>query len=409
MQPAKNPFSRIIQSAIVLVLAAAFYFLEIRHTLNNYHGSYSGFLRISKSFIEKNPFLKQNPEWKNGLALVEDTGYDGQLFYFISFDPLLQKLSPGAYSSVVDIPAFRYRRILYPLLTNFLSANDPDRFPKCMIYIVYCSQILAVFFLLKIVQHYKKNPFWALLYLLVPGFTFSQKYGLPEPLAAALVLGAFYFYQKERFWISALFLSLSFLVRETPILFAAILIGYELLQRKNYRSAIILSLSVLPYLLWRIHLSFFLGGDTPWQTFFFEPPNLGAPFVGLFDLGNAIWNGSYLKYIVRPAILLPLILTINFCGLIFFYPQGEKPPALAALGYTFLAFCLNYEKVWIHISNAERQTFESFLLFILFFYSIRNQTRLQKYIFAGIFLLWFFFDLRFMSERKTFKAGLFFF
>ena len=44
-------------------------------------------------------------------------GYDGQFFYYIAVDPA------GARPKI-DVPAYRYQRILYPLLVRWLSLGQ---------------------------------------------------------------------------------------------------------------------------------------------------------------------------------------------------------------------------------------------------------------------------------------------
>jgi len=49
-------------------------------------------------------------------------GYDGQFAYFIAVDPL------GA-APLIDVPAYRYQRIVYPLLARLLALGRREWIP----------------------------------------------------------------------------------------------------------------------------------------------------------------------------------------------------------------------------------------------------------------------------------------
>src|SRR5580765_5904599 len=52
----------------------------------------------------------------NGQPMSSLTGYDGQFAYWLAIDP-----SPAAAANHFDTPAYRYQRILYPLLARALA------------------------------------------------------------------------------------------------------------------------------------------------------------------------------------------------------------------------------------------------------------------------------------------------
>src|SRR3972149_9882916 len=79
-----------------------------------------------------------NAGW-DALALVElpresesvtaaPEGYDGQFAYYIAIDPAPRVVAPK-----LDAPAYRYQRILYPLLAPALALGGPAAIPWPML------------------------------------------------------------------------------------------------------------------------------------------------------------------------------------------------------------------------------------------------------------------------------------
>ena len=189
---------------LIVALIVFFFFLgSMLHTLHEHKGNYSGFLRISQEMAFKNPLLKGHTELLKELTLVKDSGYDGSLYYFMSFDPFLTKLSNAReYESVVDAPVFRYRRILFVWLTYFLSFGNPNNFPMTMVYLLLFAHFIGSFLLAKTAKFIGKSPYYGLLWILIPAFSVSLRYATPEPIAALFLVAAYYAYLKEKFLLS---------------------------------------------------------------------------------------------------------------------------------------------------------------------------------------------------------------
>jgi hypothetical protein len=124
---------RQFRSIGVIVLVCAFFFIAMLQALKKYNGNFSGFLHISEQFAARNPFLNRNEDILNSLLLVRDTGYDGQFYYSMCFDPLLRSFTedPVFFKNVVDIIPYRYTRIGYSLFTSIIS--NQINFPGTMV------------------------------------------------------------------------------------------------------------------------------------------------------------------------------------------------------------------------------------------------------------------------------------
>jgi Gpi18-like mannosyltransferase len=89
----------------------------------------------------------------------------------------------------------------------------PERYPQTMIFLLVASAVIGAWFLVRISLKYGQNPYSALIFLLIPGFTCSLYYGLPESICAAFLLAGVSFYLERRMAPAALFFAASLLVR----------------------------------------------------------------------------------------------------------------------------------------------------------------------------------------------------
>ena len=215
----------------------------------------------------------------------DNEGYDGQYCYFIAVDPM----HAAAY---MDWPAYRYGRILYPMLARLIALGQPYAIPLALIgvnWLALGGGTLAVAAWLK---RRGCSPWLALLYGCSTGLFIALQGDLTEPLAYALVALAIYLFdfggRRHVLWSGAAF-ALALLTRETTGVFAA-LYGLALLwgntkqsvvgesspqaggspQRwlvelrarytANWRStALLLTMAFLPYALYKGFLALWLG------------------------------------------------------------------------------------------------------------------------------------------------------
>jgi uncharacterized membrane protein (UPF0136 family) len=161
-----------------------------------------------------------------------------------------------------------------------------------------------------------------------PGLIGAAVNDLAEPLAAALLLGAFLACVRER-WASAwVCFALLPLAKEPLIVVPLAVAGWELV-RGGRRHAVLVTTAIVPALAWwtyaRIHLgAWFTSGDTA----------LAAPFSGwrsaLFGQGR---SGS-----VGLAVLVVVLVLLMVAGLRAARTRG--PVELSYLALAALAVCL---------------------------------------------------------------------
>jgi hypothetical protein len=397
--PEQTSLKNSVAGTVVCLLVFLFFYYAMVHSRDRY-GDYSGFLQLSQRWSKQNPFLNERPELRDTLKIYEQ-GYDGQFMYFIAFDPLLQRFSDDLlrYHKWIDNPPYRYGRIGYPLMTALAAFGQPERFAFTMIYLIVLSNLAAAFFLVRIALFYKKSPFWALLYALIPAFLVSLNVGLPESLAAAFLLGGVFFYLREKFVPSALFLACAMLIRETAGIAVLVLAASEFFQRKNRSSALILVCSVIPLLIWRGFLVLKFFPDYGLKAIPIWGGAVTVPFAGLFELwskaGPGYTGGSAGQVIVFPALLI-----MAFVLSLLYLRKNKNTTDFLFAAYALLAVSFSYLKVWCYIPNGERVTFEVFLLILVSFLAARRAN--DKFYFGSVisfFAFVLFYDLFFLSVK----------
>ncbi len=203
-------------------------------------------------------------------------GYDGQQAYAIAIDPL------GA-ADELDRPAYRYQRILYPMLARGIALGVPDLVPWSMILINLIAACATAYLLSLLLIDRGASPWWSLVPILTFNYLIGVRMDLNEPLAYALALGGLLFYgRRETAWAAVLF-ALAGLTREVALVFPIALVAWLLLGSRWREALIIGAASFVPYLSWAAVLRLLLG-VSPFATPLAKP--LWIPFAGMAYLGG---------------------------------------------------------------------------------------------------------------------------
>jgi hypothetical protein len=360
---------RTLDAAAVALAVGLFYVLVVQALLPGFDRNYSGFLQVGRSFVDRVPFLKDRPDLKSQLFVGSQTGYDGQFVYYIAFDPFLRALqNPVSYRDVVDAPPYRYGRIGFSLLTKLFSGDRPERYPQTMVWTILAATVVGAFLLARIAQHHGHSALWGLAYVLVPGFVQSLHSALPEPIAAAGLLGGYWLMLRGRAgWAAALFAA-SLLMRETGVILVVALAASKVWAERDRRGAAVIASAALPLFAWRTYVAWRLFPDFGWHGFFFNPENLGVPFKGFVDLWRVIQRGEYLPSVPAAATggtFYPPLLIAALVVSVYLLWQRRDGLAAAIVGYACVAVSLNYTAIWANVANGERGTYELLLLLLV--------------------------------------------
>lgn len=361
----------LVASAVCGLLVLVMYGAVVAHRLHaQYHDNYSGFLQVSRGPFDRNPMLRTRGDVRGSLLFADGGGYDSQFLYFMTFDPFLRRFheQPETYALFIDAPPYRFGRIGFSLLTRIVAGRQWQLYPKVMMWLILASLFVCGAALAGIAQLNGATPLWGLLVLVVPGFWQSVQAGLPEPVAAALLLAGFLCWSSGRLTSAGVFFAVSLLVRETgALLLLAILAG--MLWSGNRRDTVRLALiSFTPVVLWRLYVGTILYRSWGIDAFWANPHDMGVPFAGIVDLWSMIGRGDYyngVPELTRAGVMYPIVLVSGLALAVLMTVQKFSAPAVAAICYGAVAISLSYSKIWGHVGNGQRGTYELFVVLAL--------------------------------------------
>ncbi len=181
-----------------------------------------------------------------------EMGYDGQFAYQIALDP------SGA-APYLDVPAYRYQRILYPMLARLVALGNPAAIPWTLILINLASLALGTLATEKILAAHGQRRWYALAYGAFAGLLLSLRLDLTEPLAFALVLWGVLTFDRGRIWRSLPLFVLAALTRELTLIFAGAC-AISILAGKRLRAGLIWgAAALLPFVIWQVILRLWFG------------------------------------------------------------------------------------------------------------------------------------------------------
>ncbi|MFV1859712.1 MAG: hypothetical protein ACC647_10240 [Anaerolineales bacterium] len=236
---------------------------------------------------------------------IEDgsPGYDGQFSYYIA-----SSLDPINVEPKLDVPAYRYQRILYPLSARVVSIGVEAWLPWSFVIVGLLAHWGGTWAVARFLLDQALNPWYALSYGLWVGLVAPIGLGLGEPLAYGLAAGGWLLRARGRVVWSALLFGLALFAKETTIIFLAAAILAELTGQRRGRALVAYLASLAVFIGWQAWL---------WSTF--GSPGLGSggdmatpfewiPFMGLFRIGSVdmLVLGLFLLMFL-PTIVLPAI------------------------------------------------------------------------------------------------------
>jgi hypothetical protein len=230
-------------------------------------------------------------------------GYDGQFVYYIARNP-----DPGSVAALLDAPAYRYQRILLPVLARVFSWGEPTLIPWVLLLIGLISLAAGTWAAGLYLKMHGVSAWYALVYGLFPGLLLALIVDLPEPLAYALVAWGLVLMEKEKRWQAWVCLVLAVFAKEVMLIFTvAAFLAY--LSRRDFRSALGLGFFAgVPFILFQVWLwnqfgapGINSGGDmaTPFEW---------IPFMGLIRIAeHSLVYFLAMLVVFGPFVLLPTL------------------------------------------------------------------------------------------------------
>jgi hypothetical protein len=229
---------------------------------------WSAFILLSESNIDQANF-------EGEVKIYPDAGYDGQFFYALALSPFEKiaatasnphevQFGPSPGSGIrIDNPALRTKRIGYPLLAWAANGfGQGQHLPFTLVLINILGFGLAIGACFLFIRAFEAPAYYCLMPLTFIGAWICLYRDLADHLGVALGLLSLYFLLKDRFWAFALLGITAMLTKETVVfilLGGAVAKGVNVLQRKQFGTALLLSLPFFAYVGW----STFLGWNAP--------------------------------------------------------------------------------------------------------------------------------------------------
>jgi MFS family permease len=261
-----------------------------------------------------------------GFRTVHPGAYDGQFYWGIAVDPL----ATGKVHKAFDKPAYRYGHPLYGWLGWLFSAGRPRLVPAALGAVGLASLFIAAAAAAALGVARGGSGWEGLFIALNPGLVSAAAHDLAEPLAAALLLGAFAAHFRGRLVAAWICLALLPLAKEPLLLVVLALVVWELVQRRQ-RRALMFTSAVIPALLWwtyvRVELdAWFTVGDTA----------IGRP---LFGWTHSLVGGHHHRLSeLGVAILVALLVVLGATGVRALRLRG--PVDLCYLALATIGICL---------------------------------------------------------------------
>jgi len=256
-------------------------------TLARYGGDPLAFARLGTRFSQGDP---QGTE-----------GYDGQFAYYIALDPA------GGWRRT-DVPAYRYQRILYPLLARALALGQPEVIPWTLIAVNLAALAAGTYATERLLGDCGVSRWYALTYGLYAGQLLTLRTDLNESLSQALVQWGLYTWQRKQPGLGALCLGLAVFAKETALIFVVGYLLYLALSDHQRELLVGVALTLLPFAGYQLFLKSWLGdwglgsggaGATP-----FSPVPLG----GLLSIGAVSGRALLLLLLIMiPLVVVPAV------------------------------------------------------------------------------------------------------
>lgn len=229
-------------------------------------------------------------------------GYDGQFAYCIALDP--SNAAP-----CLDVPAYRYQRILHPITARFLGLQNSVGIIWALLAINVAGMMLGTLALESLLVNLKVSRWYALIYALFGGVFFAARVNTPEPLAYGLVLAAIWSAARKQWTLQAILLLVAALAKETTLIFTAAYLAQFVLDRRWWATLRLLLIAVLPLVIWQFVLRSWFGAFGVGSGGAMATPFEIIPFMGIWRIGLEKGIAALLLF-GFPALLFAVVPTL---------------------------------------------------------------------------------------------------
>jgi hypothetical protein len=208
------------------------------------------------------------------IVCLDALGHDGQVHYLMARNPFYRHDSHALLCDFDD-PPYRYRRILYPLLSGGFGLLGPRAVLTGLIFWLLVGAGLVVAASADLCSRWRLSGIVMVLVLLNPGMYLSAQVLTADVLATGLALAGVVLWFQQREIFAALMLADAVLVRETSLLVSLSLVLPLLAQRRIRPALFLAAASGLPWVAWSLWVRWAIPGGNGLGR-------LSPPLVGIF-------------------------------------------------------------------------------------------------------------------------------
>ena len=229
--------------------------------------------------------------------------------YFIDYDGYFSSeiaLHGFEVTPVFDKPAYRFQRILYPMVARSLALARPELIPWMLIMVNMAAITIGTWLTEELLDDLGTSRWYALIYGLYGGQFVALRTNLNEPMAQMLVAWAMLAYSRERRGWAIFAFALAGLTKETALIFGAAYALYHL-WLGQWRWAVSFGLTSLPYFLYQFGIEQWLGQS----GFAASEPFFWIPLQGWFQASQV----NFLAFLLISIPIVPMSILPTLAGL----------------------------------------------------------------------------------------------
>jgi hypothetical protein len=259
-------------------------------------------------------------------------GHDGKYFFAQANDPWY--LEPERNAVVLDRPAYRGQRMLFPVIAGGFGLFPPGVTVWAMLVTNLLAMAIGAMLAAKLAESWGGATWLGLLVPLNIGLLFELEIGGAGILAYACCLGALYALVIDRTWLASFLFAAAGLSREVMVLFAVGVFVLWWLERRELPWRLVIA-PLVAMAVWYVYLHVRLAGIRGVGQ---GTENFAAPFLGIVEALR-----SWIRDPIELLYNLPLLAIV-----FVFVPialRSRLPIAWGALPFVALATILSVN-VW---------------------------------------------------------------
>jgi hypothetical protein len=319
----------VLAAAITVAVAIAWSALRV-YTV--YNGNWTALFYVGEMFSMPKEVAERS-------VRNTSTGYDGQFYRLLAYDPILAK----DYFKYADAPNLRFRRMLLSEAAWVLALGRSDWIDPAYICLEFLLLGAGVYWT-SIYFHIRgRSPWFGLIFAVIPASLCSIDRMLVDGTLTALCAAFCLYCEKQRWPLVWLVAALAALTRETGLILCIALVVDSLISRA-WLSAFFRGLSAAPAFLWYFYLSLKIPPDP-------AIPALTLPGVGLIQRLLLLRSDPHplVQFILRATDIIAVLglLVSAFLVLRLYRHKCSRPMYLSMVMFAIMVLVLGAPGIMI--------------------------------------------------------------